>query len=351
MNLRDKALKINFTSLSQNQAVSRSQGNPKTAPGEMMALANDRRSEMLRENEELRAKVAITENIESRLSEAETSLKAWEGAKAACLLDPKLIAPGRFSNRIAESFSGEKFASFLEEIVSAGGNVQPIKVRDAITPCGDVKYEIIYGHRRHRACLQAGLPVLAIIDNLDDHTMFIEMDRENRGRADLSAYEQGKMYALALDTGLYPSLRQLALALDADPGNVSKALSLARLPDEIIAAFSSPLDLQYRWTTSLNECIEKAPDMVLSKARELALMTPRPPSKNVFEQLIACVQSEEESRIKATRQIVIGGKQVATLQFNTKGTGLLKITKSLTPDQQTLFSKLVEEFLNREDVR
>lgn len=350
MNLRDKALKINFTSLSQNQAVSRSQGNPKTAPGEMMALANDRRSEMLRENEELRAKVAITENIESRLSEAEISLKAWEGAKTARLLDPKLITPGRFANRITESFSGEKFASFLEEIVSAGGNVQPIKVRDAITPCGDVKYEIIYGHRRHRACLQAGLPVLAIIDNLDDRALFIEMDRENRGRADLSAYEQGKMYALALDSGLYSSMRQLALALDADPGNVSKALSLARLPDEIIAAFSSPLDLQFRWTTALNECIEKAPKAVLSKARELTLMIPRPSSKDIFEQLIACVHSESDIRVTAIRQIVIGGRQVATLQFNTKGTGFLKITKSLPPDQQVAFSKLVEEFLKREGV-
>ena len=352
MKLRDKALNINFTLPTQNQPVPRSPGTPKTAPGEMMAFANDRRSDMLRENEELRVKVAINESIELRLSEAETGLKAWEGAKAARLLDPKIIAPGRFANRINESFSGERFAAFKTEIVSAGGNVQPIKVRDVINPDSDVKYEIIYGHRRHQACLQAGLQVSAIIDNLDDRALFVEMERENRGRLDLSAYEQGKMYALALDSGLYPSIRQLALALDADHGNVSKALSLARLPDQVIAAFSSPLDLQFRWTSALNEAIQSAPEVVLKKARELASITPRPTSKDVFEQLVACTQSEGEGgATSSTRQIVVEGKQVATLQFSAKGSGVLKITKLLPQDQREAFAKLVEDFLTCDGIQ
>ena len=88
-------------------------------------------------------------------------------------------------------------------------------------------YEIVYGHRRHRACLDLGLPVLAVVEEVGEQQLFEQMERENRARADLSAWEQGMMYARALDQGLYPSNRQLAQAIGRDLGDVGKALSLA----------------------------------------------------------------------------------------------------------------------------
>jgi hypothetical protein len=63
------------------------------------------------------------------------------------------------------------------------------------------------------------------------------MERENRGRKNLSAWEQGCMYRKALDEGLYPSLRKLAEAVKVDVSLVSKSLALARLPESVVAAF------------------------------------------------------------------------------------------------------------------
>ena len=74
------------------------------------------------------------------------------------------------------------------------------------------------------------MPVLAVIESLGEQQMFVEMERENRARKDLSAWEQGMMYARALDSGLYPSNRQLAQAIGRDLGDVGRALLLARLP-------------------------------------------------------------------------------------------------------------------------
>ena len=63
------------------------------------------------------------------------------------------------------------------------------------------------------------------------------MERENRERQDLSPWEQGMMYRRALDLGLFTSNRALATALGIDHSNVGKSLALARLPDEVVAAF------------------------------------------------------------------------------------------------------------------
>jgi len=127
------------------------------------------------------------------------------------VLDPRLIVRSRWANRHPSNFSGDAFAQLREEIRQAGGNVQPIKIRPLPSPGtpaqpGEVapRYEIVFGHRRHEACLLEGLPVLAMVADLDDRTLFIEMDRENRVRKDLTAWEQGVMYRRALDTGLFP---------------------------------------------------------------------------------------------------------------------------------------------------
>jgi ParB family chromosome partitioning protein len=55
------------------------------------------------------------------------------------------------------------------------------------------------------------------------------------------------MYRKALDEGLYPSLRKLAESVKVDVSLVSKSVSLARLPEAVVAAFPSPLDIQFRW--------------------------------------------------------------------------------------------------------
>ena len=127
---------------------------------------------------------------------------------------------------------------------------------------------MVYGHRRLQACRQLGLPVLAMVDNIDDRALFAEMERENRGRQNLSPWEQGVMYRRALDEGLFASMRQMAEMLGANVSAVSRSLALANLPQEVVSAFSSPLELQFRWAKLLTDAIERDRDGVLRRARE-----------------------------------------------------------------------------------
>ena len=132
-------------------------------------------------------------------------------------------------------------------------------------------HEIVFGHRRHQACLELGLPVNAVtVDSMDDKALFEAMDRENRGRKNLSPWEQGRMYDQAIKQGLYPSLRRLSESLGVNLSDASRAVQLAKLPKEIVAAFASPLDLQVRWAKPLADVLQRDPEGVLSRARSCA---------------------------------------------------------------------------------
>lgn len=189
-----------------------------------------------------------------------------EGTKHCYRLDPKCVYPSRWANRDEDSFKGPDWEKFKEEIDSAGGNVQPIKVRKSVLQ-KNTCFEIVFGHRRHRACLDLGIEVLVVSEEMSDEQLFEEMDRENRQRANLTPYEQGLMYCRALDEGLYPSIRKLVESVGGNLGNTSAYIRLARLPVQVISAFESPLHIQQRWIRPMTNALMKSPDCVLAVAK------------------------------------------------------------------------------------
>ena len=207
--------------------------------------------------------------LAQELHSLRAQVQQLEGERGAQPLDARLVRASRWANRHATSFESEDFAELKAEIAGAGGNVQPIKVRPLSEQASDgARYEIVFGHRRHRACLELGLPVLAVVAELDDRSLFAEMDRENRARKNLSAYEQGVMYRRALKEGLFPSQRMLAVAVGADSGNVSRAIKVAELPEDILAAFGSPLAVQFAWASDLADALQRDREAALAAARE-----------------------------------------------------------------------------------
>ena len=245
------------------------------------------------------------------------SLKA---GKPVLMIPAQSIKPSIWANRHGDSFDGPQFAAFKAEIESAGGNVQPIKVRRLSAQIGDEQYEVVFGHRRHRACLELGLMVSAFVDDVDDKTLFIEMERENRQRADLRPYEQGVMYARALDSGIFPSLRKLAEEVGVDVGNASKAVSLARLPVPVLDCFASRLDIQFRWASELKVALEKEPDVVLARANGIRkqLVGGNPiSSQAAFDLLIG---KGPLKLMVPNREIKVGGKVLVVSQTTKKVT-------------------------------
>lgn len=345
MSLREKASKVNFSALPNVGTPSDDQSpRPKTAPGAMMAFAHDQRSELIRENEALREQAGRTTELQAKLDESLLDLMQWNGAKATRLLDASDIRPSRFANRHDSSFQSAAFEQLKAEIRDAGCNVQPIKVRQVAGEGLDAKFEIVFGHRRWEACRQLGIQVSAVVDNVEDRVLFTEMDRENRARKDLSPWEQGAMYRRALDENLFPSNKKMAEALGVDLGALGRTLVLADLPPEVVAAFPSPLDLQFRWAKPLNDALERDRGAVLRRAKAIAGRTPRPSSKVVFAELLGQQGRGVEPFNPPPVVVDLGGAK-ATLSEARGGTGTLIFEAgALTPERKKALLALLESF-------
>ena len=286
----------------------------------------------------------MTANVSHELVETKRRLAEFDGATVSRPLHPKVIQRSQFANRIADEFLTSEFQQLRDEIASAGGNVQPIKVRSLATVIDDQspKYEIVFGHRRHQACLELGLPVNAlIVEHMSDQELFVTMDRENRGRKNLSAWEQGCMYRDALDKGLYPSERRLAEALGANQSDVNRAIKLARLPADVVRAFSSPLDLQVRWQKALTDAMQRDPDGVLGRAREVAKDRGTLGPAQVLEQLLGSSHVQHNGV-----DLVVAGTPVGSLRFGPKGRVVIDVEPAvLTESKRRGLAKAIERFL------
>lgn len=308
----------------------------KTAPGSMAHFMASQ-SVAVKEADELRER-----------------LRSFEGANPVRPLDPATVRPSRWANRHADSFADAAFAELKAEIASAGTNVQPISVRPVLnrsTSGAEAVYELVFGHRRHRACLELGLPVQAMVVDLDDQALFEAMDRENRSRKNLCAWEQGMTYRRALDEGLYPSQRRLAEALGVDIALVSKSLALARLPDAVVQAFPSPLEIQFRWAQPLSEALQKDPDGVLARAGMLRQAGRPMAAAQVLAVLTGAAAPAVLNRSTPAASRTIRGRagRSATVSRDARGRTVVRFeTGSLSPAADAELDAVIERLLAKD---
>lgn len=303
----------------------------KTAPGTMLHFMTTQ-SVAVQEAEELRDR-----------------LKLFEGASPVRTLDPKTVRASRWANRHEASFATAEFAELKAEIAAAGGNVQPIKVRPVATGSAEAtpgEYELVYGHRRHRACLELGISVNALVEEATDRELFEAMERENRGRASLSAWEQGMMYRRALDEGLYPSMRRLSEAVGVDVSLISKSVTLARLPEPVVAAFASPLQIQFRWAQPLADALQKDPDRMLERAKRAKGRGLH--AAQVFGLLVEGKEVLNGSTPSAGVELQVGGRRVAVISEDKRGRVVVRFESGALPqDKRDELTVLLESLLTK----
>lgn len=324
--LREKTQGIRFDEVDDAvRPLSLGTDRPRTGPGAVTASLALGRG-VIEDNDRLKARVQELE--EAGLIE---------------LLDPETIGPSKYANRLEESFRTPEFAQLKQEIEAAGGNVQPIKVRKLAVPRGKIRYEIVFGHRRHRSCLEAGLKVRVIVDPVSDLELVTQMERENRGRENLSPWEQGVFYRKLIDEKLFPSFRRLADQLGVDHGLVSKAIQLASLPEPVVAAFPSPLELQFRWGALIQDAIKRDEPRVLAVAREVASAPAKLPAKEVLERLVS-----SPATLVAAKPVEFQteGKVVGTWEKDRRGGHTLRLKAgALTAANERKLVEYVEKLI------
>lgn len=277
--------------------------------------------------------------------QSETMLEQIYVPEIIVWLDSASIRSTALPNRDPATFDSDAFYALEQSILQSRGNLQPIKVRRVLSEdgngiAGKELFEVVYGHRRLHACQSLGIKVRAVVvDHLGDRAVLLERVRENMGRADMGPLDFGRICQSALAEKLFVSRKQMASAFGRDEGDVSKALSLAGLPPEVISAFESTADLQYRHSKPLKDALEERFDEVMAIALEIARKGGRRTPAVVLERL---------TRPAGTEIGLSKSPSKLTLLWDGKPYGDLKTTAE---DKVTIVLKSSLDATAREDLQ
>jgi ParB family chromosome partitioning protein len=176
-------------------------------------------------------------------------------------------------DRMTDNIDTKSCASLIDSI-QRHGQKHPVLAR-LPERSANCEYELIYGARRLFAAQHLGVDLLIEVRDLDDKRALIEMDVENRLRADISPYERGRSYQRWLSAGYFKSQTEMAKALAVSDSQVSRLLRYAELPAVVVGAFRSPNDIREEWAVALAK--------LCADPKSRALLTQRARSARVSE--------------------------------------------------------------------
>lgn len=177
------------------------------------------------------------------------------------LLDPARVKIWSGNARNYDLLTEAHCRELIDSIIAEGGQKVPAVVR-RIEGDPDHDYEVIAGTRRHwsiswlRANSYPDMMLVAQVAQLDDEAAFRLADLENRARADVSDLERARNYLAALTAHYGNHQTRMAERLKLSKGWLSKMLKVAAIPDEVIAAFASPNEVQLKPAYALAQAMQ-----------------------------------------------------------------------------------------------
>lgn len=280
--------------------------------------------------------IGATQRSLSELREERDNLRALVEAGGSSELDPKLIDPSPFPDRLPDDNDADFDA--LKKLILEEGQKVPIQVRRH--PLVEGRYQVVYGHRRWRAASDLGIKVKATVLALSDRELVVAQGIENAARQDLSWIERAFFASRMEIAGI--KARDIRAALSIDDPELARFRSVCRaLPEDLIEAIGrAPRVGRPRWVSFATAIDEDGAALTrvrktLSDDKVLGL-----PSDDRFKRALAAVKkpadrSRSDIEIKSP-----GGKVVGKATFSGRD-----VKFSVTAEQAPAFRAFVEEEL------
>lgn len=272
-------------------------------------------------------------------------------------VSPHLVVVSNRANRLEASYSDPDYDKLAADVLRTGGNVVPVLLcrlppsaragdPDPSTPL----YSLVYGHRRHRACLKLGVPLLAHVwsEDITDQDAYVRMLSENQSRSNLCAYEFGGQYSsmLALEPKVFVGITALAESIGRAHSDVSRAIALWELPADVVSAFESPADLQYRDATPLRQALAHDRAGVLARARKLIAIGGHRRRKDVLAAL--CGNVRGPSTKGSSTPIIVDETLVASLVCDSRARISIVVEGSMSTGAQSALVQALKDFFARD---
>lgn len=243
-------------------------------------------------------------------------------------VDPARCRPWRLHNRDLDHLSEESCRDLIDAFLSAKKQRIPAIVR-RLRDDPDHDYEIIAGVRRWwtvqwlREHNHPEFDYLVTVQQLTDEEAFRVSDVENRSRKDITDWERAHEYEAALAEFYEGSLTQMAEHLNISKSWLSRMLNVARLPEELVAAFADRHDITVRIARDLKPLANEMRSLSAMRKETEAILAERRSGREPL--------SGPETAKRLIRATTVSGKPKAKAQTETvptkSGVPMLSVTR------------------------
>lgn len=277
-------------------------------------------------------------------------------ARMVILLDPTTVVLSARPNRSAASFDSPEFEMLYQSILANGGNVTPIEVR-RLKENTEI-YELVSGECRLRACILARVQVLAML--AEPHTESndgLNRLRENTGRQELRPWDAGQQVRAVYEQLKPISGVELAALLGMSQAAISRALDISSLPQAMVDAFPSPLDIQVEhvkklktaWTQD-SDAVLLATETIKEEKQQGTVVSAKDVIKRIIDAVAAATQPDwppaKTPFVPSSPAILAcDGEPYGQLKRNARGGRELHIDSAMSDVQEGLLVKAIDAFI------
>jgi ParB family chromosome partitioning protein len=230
--------------------------------------------------------IDLRKNIESRLLLGNSAtavadvmeLRKWKsnsGRPLSLLINATNVNVSERKQRHDASYASKAYIALKDSILSTKGNQQPILIRIV-----EMRLEVVFGHRRQKACLELELPLLAMVwnDEPNEVAAFTCLERENEFHANRSVYERGCLFKALVDSNIFSSYRELANHIGKSHTLVNAVVRVAALHELVINAFGDPCSITTKHAEKIMDAWPTEKAHILARAE---ILCKSPPEKNM----------------------------------------------------------------------
>lgn len=246
-------------------------------------------------------------------------------------IDPKECEPWEYANRLSNEMGD---MDELIQSIKENKQLQPALVRAHPKPHDAIRYEIIFGRRRHEACLKLGIPFLVIRkQSLDIQQAIASQDAENKLRKGVSNYSNAILYKRLLNDGVFKTEKELAAKLGMAISSLNELMTYSKIPSDIVQVIPDIHNLSISLAIKINSLVNKSKkfhDSILCIAPQIGKTITSPVK---LEMAIENLQHHSNSPAKQPNisKIIksLDGRSLFTYKYNHKGVPCIVLDKNL----------------------
>jgi len=276
-----------------------------------------------------------------RSLQAMSNVLSQVSSQAAQMVDTREIADSALQDRFDTS-------NGLDELIASirtSGQEIPVLLR--YRRGAGQRYEVVYGRRRIAACRELGIPVRALIREMEERDALKSLARENSARLQRSFIEQA-VFATRLEEYGFDK-DEICGLLAVDKTTLSRLATVARdVPIEVIERIGSGHEIGRRPWMDLRKSLKEA--NVPDTSKLLAMIPDEADPLKALQGLIDALrtatlseetQQKEAAPVKRSEPLTVGDKPVRFVKKRGK------ITIETTEEYATDFIEYLEDQLPR----